>query len=163
MNITHTLLVSLLDYDPITGIFVRKDSGKVTGCPDKNGYLTIRVKNKLYYSHRLAWFYVHKVWVDFVDHHNNNRADNAITNLRESTRTQNNRNGPKRCTNKSGYKGVFFHKQIGKWGATITCNKKQLNLGWFTNPVDAAITYDLAAIKLHGQFAKTNKELGLIV
>lgn len=34
--------------------------------------------------------------------------------------------------------------------------------GIFENPLDAAKAYDDAAMKYHGEFAKTNKMLGLL-
>lgn len=37
----------------------------------------------------------------------------------------------------SGCKGVSFHKQSGKWNASITINKERKNLGLFTNLKDA--------------------------
>lgn len=35
-------------------------------------------------------------------------------------------------------------------------------MGYYENPIDAAIVYDNAAIELHGEFAVTNKKLGLL-
>jgi hypothetical protein len=91
-----------------------------------------------------------------VDHRNGNGLDNRRFNLRLSTKAENGRNrGPNR-NNTSGYKRVCWHAQRGKWLASIQLDRKQINLGLFTDPVDAAIAYDLAAIEHFGEFAWTN-------
>lgn len=162
MSITHTELLSLVSYDPLTGVFIRRNTGKITGYKNKDGYLQIRLNNKLYYAHRLAWFYIHGVWATFVDHRENPRSNNKITNLRDSTRRQNNRNSKPKCTNTSGFKGVSLHKALGKWEAGITVDLQKIVLGYFTDPLDAARAYDIGALKYHGEFAKTNQALGLI-
>ena len=41
-------------------------------------------------------------------------------------------------------------------------NRKRVHLGVFDKARDAAIIYDVAAIKYFGNFAKTNKQLGYI-
>ncbi len=49
-------------------------------------------------------------------------------------------------TNKSGYVGVCWHKQSGKWEAKINIDKKRKTLGRFTNPEDAAKAYQEARV-----------------
>lgn len=45
-------------------------------------------------------------------------------------------------TNKSGYRGVFFHKGNKKFLASIGVNGKKKYLGYFKTDIEAAIAYD---------------------
>jgi hypothetical protein len=60
-------------------------------------------------------------------------------------------------SNTSGYKGVSWHKNSGRWQATIKYGPVRKHLGYFDNVQDAAKAYDVAAQTFHGVFAKTNK------
>jgi hypothetical protein len=67
-----------------------------------------------------------------------------------------------KITNTSGFKGVIWHKQSKKWYARITLNYKRIDLGLFKDKIQAAIAYNEAAIKYHGEFARLNKiQLGI--
>jgi hypothetical protein len=91
-----------------------------------------------------------------VDHINRNNLDNRKCNLRVCTAAQNNRNAKRRIDNKSGYRGVSWHKATRSWVAQISVGGKILYLGKFDNPVDAAIAYDNSCVRLHGDFASLN-------
>ena len=60
--------------------------------------------------------------------------------------------------NKTGYKGVSFNRDDGKFIAQIALNKRHISLGRFYTAEDAARAYDEAALKYHGEFAVTNFE-----
>lgn len=159
----HDRLLQLVSYDPISGIFTRRNTGKVSGYLMKSGYVQLRVDSVLYYGHILAWFYVHGVWpTDRIDHKDNIRHHNWIDNLREATHKQNNQSAVLSKTNTSGFKGVSFSKSMGKYRATIWVNSKPITLGYTDNPIEAAVLYDEAAVTHYGEFAKTNKQLGLL-
>ena len=49
--------------------------------------------------------------------------------------------------NTSGYKGVSFHKVIGKWRARITIDYKEKYLGTFDTALEAAEAYDYYIIQ----------------
>jgi hypothetical protein len=61
-----------------------------------------------------------------------------------------------RKNNTSGYRGVSLHKHTGKWHSIISPNKKQVSLGYYDDPKEAAKAYDLAAIKYFGEHASIN-------
>ena len=88
--------------------------------------------------------------------------NNQRHNLRTATRNQNNRNQRLRTNNTSGFKGVNWNKRKQKWRAMIEVQGVQHFLGDFATPKSAAEAYDIAALKLHGEFAKTNEMLGLL-
>lgn len=90
-----------------------------------------------------------------VDHINNNKLDNRKENLRVCTRSENMRNRGKNKNNKSGYKGVSWFARDSCWTAGIKHNGKRIYLGLFDNPADAHEAYKKAALRLHGDFAKT--------
>ncbi|MGM0836007.1 MAG: HNH endonuclease [Bacillota bacterium] len=92
-----------------------------------------------------------------VDHINGNKFDNRRSNLRLATRTENIRNSGPKVNNKSGYKGVSFRKDTGKWKAQIRAFGKKVNLGQFDNKHDAARMYNFWAVDLFGEFAWVNK------
>lgn len=73
-----------------------------------------------------------------TDHINRNKLDNRQENLRSVTRTQNKFNTGLWKTNTSGYKGVTWSKQYGKWQAQIQINKKNNTLGLFNSIVEAS-------------------------
>jgi hypothetical protein len=92
-----------------------------------------------------------------VDHINGNGLDNRRLNLRPATYSQNACNRRLSTRSTSGYKGVCFHKGLGKWWARIMLEGTRLDLGYYTDPIDAAIAYNAAALELHGAFALLNE------
>jgi hypothetical protein len=93
-----------------------------------------------------------------VDHINNNKLDNCKANLRIANNFQNNVNQGLRKTNTSGYKGVYWHNQLKRWGVLIRVgNGKRLSLGTYNDPKVAAKVYNKAALKYHGEFAVLNE------
>lgn len=91
-----------------------------------------------------------------ADHKNHNTLDNRRSNLRKASAVQNARNKIILSNNRSGWKGVTYHKRNRKWIAKIGINSKTLNLGSFSDRKTAARAYDIAAIKLYAEFAHLN-------
>lgn len=91
-----------------------------------------------------------------VDHKDGNGLNNQRLNLRPATHQQNMFNQRTYKNNTSGYKGVTWQKDCGKWRAQIGMDGKKQYLGLFTNPEDAACAYDAKASELFGKFARLN-------
>lgn len=90
------------------------------------------------------------------DHRNRNKLDNRRGNLRQATPLQNAVNQSLRKDNASGFKGVTWNKQVGKWKAQIRDTGRRLFLGYFHDATDAARAYDAKARDLFGEFAFLN-------
>lgn len=150
-------LRELLDYDATTGVFKWRigrrrvaRAGSVAGTQDSDGYIKIRISGRAYKAHRLAWFYVNGVWPTLeLDHINQVKTDNRISNLREVSRSENNQNKLTQRTNSSGYRGVSRHKRGDQWQARIKLNGKERYLGIFDTPEQASAAYEAAAAELH--------------
>jgi hypothetical protein len=99
--------------------------------------------------------------VDVVDHRNGDKLDNRRSNLRVCTQAENVRNR-RRVVAASGFKGVYRSTSGKSWEAGIKVNRKHLHLGTFPTPEEAAGAYDLAALAHFGEFAATNRCLGLL-
>jgi len=155
--LTQARLKKLLDYNPLTGVFVwkvqasnRVSVGDVAGCRDAGKYWVIEVDKTLYKAHRLARLYMTgKMPREQVDHINGVRSDNRFTNLREASHKENQHNARKRADNTSGHKGVSWHAASGKWRADIRVD----GIG-FAHVEDAAAAYAEASARLHKSFGR---------
>lgn len=161
--ITIERLRQVLDYDAQSGVLRwlissgKAKAGKRAGCVDGQGYTAIKVEGRTYLAHRLAWAHFYGVWPDQIDHRNGHRSDNAIANLRNATRAQNNRNVSKASQPKSSrYKGVCWCKTNKRWSAYIRVDRRLKNLGRHVDELSAARAYDVAAKKFFGPFARLN-------
>ena len=158
--LTQLELKELLHYCPETGIFTRISSprkrriGVIKTCSNNgDGYFQIFLLGNMYLAHRLAWLYTNGSWPKAqIDHINMDRIDNRLSNLREATYVENQRNRGVRRDNMSGFKGVSFHKPMEKWRAQICINSKPKYLGFFTSPELASEAYEAAAKVIHGEF-----------
>lgn len=127
----------------------------------KNRYLMTSINDTPYLTHRLIFLWHHGYLPDMIDHIDQNKRNNRIENLRESTLSGNNTNKVKIKTingNKpsSQYKGVSWESDRKKWRVKIMKDGKRIDLGRFINEIDAAKAYNNAAIDLHGEFAYLN-------
>lgn len=117
-----------------------------------HGYAVRAANNKHVYMHRVILMPEDGKECDHIDR---DPLNNTRVNLRECTGAENRCNiGPRR-DNTSGYRGVSY--ACKRWQASITVNGRQLYLGKYLNAKDAALAYDRAAIKYHGEFAFLNK------
>jgi len=155
-------LRQILSYDEETGLFRWKRSkngiqvGSIAGNKIKSGYIRIKIDFKDYLAHRIAWLFLTSAdpLDKQIDHINCNRRDNRASNLRLASQGQNQSNSLLRKDNKSGYKGVYFFKQRGKWRASIRHNNKAIHLGLFDTPELAHFAYCKRAVELKGEFAR---------
>ena len=91
-----------------------------------------------------------------VDHINRIKTDNRRENLRIVKPLINCLNRVPKKNGLSKFKGVA--KQKNKWQVYV--NSKYIGL--FATEKEAAIAYDNEVVKVFGQFATTNKEMGLL-
>lgn len=160
-ELTADELRRVLDYDLASGVFrwrecrgTRAAKGATAGSLMTIGYIEIRIFKRLYLAHRLAWLWVTGEWPnEQVDHINNVRNDNSWANLRAASNAQNNANTPRRKSNSTGFKGVYFSKSARKYAASITVNYKSYHLGLYATPQEAHAAYILAAKEHFGDFA----------
>lgn len=142
----------LFSYDPLTGLVTWKVSpsnnvpgGTRAGSDNGNGYLRVRVDDKLCYVHRLAWLLQAGEWPDTVDHINGIRSDNRWVNLRSVPKAVNNQN--QRPRGRDLPMGV----QANGSGFTskLTSGGVQKYLGYFGDPEQAHQAYLKAKRELH--------------
>jgi len=160
-QITHAELTCLLYYDRETGNFYWRvnrygvSKGDLAGSVDsRNKYRRIKINERLYLAHRLAWFYVSGQWpINEIDHIDRNRSNNRICNLREATHAENMMNKPAYKNSKTGIKGVYWHKQHKKYAATIQTRGVTKHIGLYVSIESAALARKQASQKIHKQFA----------
>lgn len=95
-----------------------------------------------------------------TDHKDGNSLNNCKSNLRVATRSQNAANRGKQANNKSGFKGVILlkdQKRNKKYLSLIRVNNKNISLGLFYTPEQAAQRYNQAAKEYFGEFANFNQ------
>lgn len=93
-----------------------------------------------------------------VDHKNRNGLDCRRENMRLTDWQGNGRNITQPQGDMgTGYRGVYKHHYSERWIARIRDDTgKKLYLGIFSSPELAAVAYDEAALKYHGEFAVLN-------
>jgi hypothetical protein len=96
-----------------------------------------------------------------ADHINHNSLDNRKSNLRICSHKNNQRNQKAQLGKSSVCKGVSWRKDTSKWTAYIDFDGERFHLGCFSTEDEAAKAYDVAAHRFFGEFACTNKAMGL--
>lgn len=133
--------------------YYRKSAGKKTGYALRNQYMEGGIQKTIQ---------MHRVILNCpdvstqVDHINGDGIDNRKSNLRTCTANGNVQNQGLRKCNTTGYKGIIFRPDLKKWQAYITADRKRIHLGYHQDKKIAALAYNEAALKYHGEFARLN-------
>ena len=129
-------------------------AGKITQlhwCKAANGYSATHIDGAQIAAHR---YIANADKGDIVDHKNRNKKDNTVANLRICNKSENAYNSKKRNDNTSGYTGVWYRKDTGKWVAEIKNKYKKINLGCFKEKEDAIKARVEAEEKYAGEFRR---------
>ncbi len=161
-RVDQAKLCELVTYDPETGAFTclvglgRRKVGEradvQSGAKNKR-YFHLYIDGNRYYSHRMAWLWVHGTQPSgYIDHINGNSLDNRIENLRKATHQENLFNRGANKNNTTGFKGVRRTKCGKRYWAEIKINRKSKYLGTFESATLAHQAYCVAAASLFGEF-----------
>lgn len=155
IGLSQDRLKELLEYNPETGIFTRLVTangnalaGSEAGSIDAYGYVIISIGGYRFKAHHLAWFYVHGEW-RMIDHKEWPRSNNAISNLRPASYSQNNHR--KHTYNPLGHIGVRLRN--GKYQANIRINGVITTIGNYDTVGEAGEAYKQRAREVFGEYA----------
>lgn len=144
MNLTQARLKEVLRYEPESGNFFwiekysQRKIGVQAGWTGSYGYRRIALSGTDYQAHRLAWLYVYgKPPNGQIDHINHDTSDNRISNLRDVSPKNNQRNRTIGRNNSSGVIGVCWRKSRNKWRALVMVDREQICLGHFEDFFEA--------------------------
>ena len=151
----------VLDYDPETGWLVWRQHfhkhyvGNRAGSVNAEGYRKVQIDGVPCAEHRVAWAHFYGKWPELgLDHKDCDPANNRISNLREATTAQNVANVRRRRSNTSGYTGISWFRERGKWQAYIREEGRHRHLGLFDTIEEAIAVRRDAARRIYGEFAR---------
>ena len=121
-----------------------------TWCLSKTGYLVANIKHKVTKLHR---YLLDCKDNEFVDHIDGNPRNNSRLNLRLCNQTQNTKNVKLKKNNSSGYPGISYLTNIGKFRVRIMVNRKEIALGRYNTFEEALKVRVNAEKKYFKQFA----------
>lgn len=131
-----------------------RKANTMAGSVNTNGYFQVRIKGKLYLTHRIIYYLMNEEdpGEQLIDHVYS--KDNHV-DIRCSNYTQNSFNNKHQTKlNSSDYKGVTWDRN--KWKARISYEGLTYNLGRFDDEIKAAQAYDRKARELDPEFAFLN-------
>lgn len=108
----------------------------------KNGYGQVRANGKATLVHRVSYEMANEPILGrlVVDHICYQRSCVNPKHLRLLTQAQNLENqAPGKVVASSGYRGVYWDSPRKKWLAKCVFNRRQLHLGYFDDPYEAAV------------------------
>ena len=144
-------VASRYSYDPETGDITNLKLRRVIKSTERNNgnlYRYVSVMGRRIRAHRIAWLLHYGSWPSGqIDHDDNNGLNNRISNLKDVSHIQNQRNQRTRADSSSGVKGVCLHKPTGRWQALIWVSGKRIFLGRFDTVHDAAAARSSAEAK----------------
>lgn len=152
----QSFLLSLLSYDPSTGVLTwkRRDedfakfagwsgstltiwntkfAGKTAKRSLRNGYIGITILGQRYFAHRIIWKMVTGLDPDHIDHFNGQTSDNRFENLSDVSALENQRNRKLNSNNRTGQCGVHWCRTNKKWTARIRVSGESRMLGRFSD------------------------------
>ena len=150
---TQKELQELFFYDEETGLLhwkirpaKRIKFGAVAGCVNTKGYCQVQVKSIRYQAHNLIWIWNYGDIPDDleIDHIDKDSSNNAVINLRLSTRRQ-------QCINRN-MRG--FHGYRKRWQAFHTLGKA-CYIGTYLTALQARLAYERYTSELEPEFAST--------
>lgn len=165
-DVTPEIVRELLNYNPQTGVLTWKerdpkwfpDEGRSKAwnvrCANKQAFTCRDGRRKQYFTgrifgigfqaHRVAWAHYYGHWpkqqIDHVESANGEFSDNRISNLRDVSPSENQRNRLLLSNNNSGVCGVYWHKRDRSWRAQIAVNASVIYLGTFKSKAEAIAT-----------------------
>lgn len=143
--LNHQTLLEYLKYNETKGEFtwIKRPNKNIhlhtrAGTKNSAGYRVISLFGKRYLEHRLAWFFVHGEMPKYeIDHINQIRDDNRISNLRQVTRSENQRNKTRKDSRVDEV-GIWWCRRRKRYIAEITLNGKKVYQKSFKD-IDEAI------------------------
>ena len=168
---TQAELLSLFKYEIETGTLFwlpRPETSKANksfngrfahrsaGTLGKHGYLVVEIYSKPYKVHRVIWKMMTgndpKEWIDHADQ---DRANNKWENLREATQPETSYNGKMSPRNTSGFRCVSFINRFQKFRVAVQIDGKKTHLGYFSSVEEAHKVAADAITKTRAEFART--------
>jgi hypothetical protein len=143
--LTQAELKRQLHYDPETGIFTWLVSNNQVKVGDvagylHDGYIRIGINQKQYMAHRLAHLYMEGYFPEHqMDHNLGIKDDNRWSEIKHVTTSCNMQNKKINKRNKSGFPGVSLSGRGKKWKSKIVIDKKHITLGYYKDPLEAAL------------------------
>ena len=135
-----------------------KKPGDKAGRINANGYVTVGVDGMEIKGHIIVWAIHYGQYPEgMIDHINGIACDNRIDNLRIANSSENNANRSSQEASTSKYLGVCWKKEISRWRASISKDNTVKHLGYFLTEEQAAAAYNMAAAKLHEEYARLNQ------
>lgn len=117
------------------------------------GYLRFKLFGKTFANHRVIYFMHHGNFPEVVDHIDRDTLNNRIENLRAATKSDNKCNSKPHKDRKA--KGSYL-LNTGRYMSVIQKNGKREYLGVFDTAEEAQNAYAIAAIRVHGEFARAS-------
>ena len=121
-----------IHFDSSSPSFLSWNNGRPVGGSYRNGYRRVRYDGKWLNHHTLIWTLLHGEIPEGmeVDHIDRDTRNNHPDNLRLVSRSGNCRNRSMHKNNKSGIKGVYWHKHREVWyGQVRIAHKTYLTKG----------------------------------
>jgi hypothetical protein len=136
-------LSRMFSYNNETGIIINKENGKPVGTKLKHSasiHLTIWVKGRMLYAHRIAWLLHNHSWPEgFIDHIDGDGTNNKINNLRVVSIRGNGQN--RKSHRAGGLPGATFKKAIGLWVSQVQWQGRKYVLGKYKSESEASRVY----------------------
>ena len=168
IHIDPILVRKCFDYSPETGVLTRVATLETRGRKPKGRRVHIAHGGKKYYKHgvfklnvyehRIIWIWMTGEQPDTIDHIDGDGLNNKWSNLRSVKFSDNGKNQKKHVTNSSGYAGVTYRIDSGKWRARLMVDGKSINFGAFPTP-EAAHEARLQAVTAYGFNANHGRSL----